>query len=396
MEGGGGRAMRRRRNGMRGRMLMRPANALFPLSMLAAICLGRGEAALALMRWHLLLQLCGFCAADCFRLGAVREPGVRRVDRRFFGGIVQFLMGAALALLAERRISLDFFAALCIGLERFFEERLYARCEQLDGALLSGIASLLLLTGLQLDGGAIGFYTLCGALLGALIGLLANLVLARFRGHSSLPCNLLLAPRALLQSALYPALAICAVRALRIDESAALAPFLSGLILWRLAQSPAPRGPGERLPLALLVLFALLSALVARLINPALRPHLHAILLSALCIACATYWRAGPAATNYRGGQGPLPPATAAGRARCHQLPRLIRPEPGPRQEWGPRSCVAFRFEHSVPPKSGRTATGFLTLGARGLRLQNARNPLASKRISGKCRHFKRKEAKGL
>ena len=92
--------MRRRRNGMRGRMLMRPANALFPLSMLAAICLGRGEAALALMRWHLLLQLCGFCAADCFRLGAAREPGVRRVDRRFFGGIVQFLMGAALALLA--------------------------------------------------------------------------------------------------------------------------------------------------------------------------------------------------------------------------------------------------------------------------------------------------------
>ena len=141
--------------------LLRPSAALFPLAGLTAALLGREESVISLFFLVHCIQLFSLCAADCFRNGAAREPGVRRVDRRFGGALVQLAGGILLLALAARFLfpreirACSLIAAACICIEQLFEERMFALSRSLDGAILSLISNLLLLVGLMLEGGAL-------------------------------------------------------------------------------------------------------------------------------------------------------------------------------------------------------------------------------------------------
>lgn len=253
---------------------MRPTAALFPLAALIAAAMGSALAG-RLMLLYYALQLCTLCAVDCFRNGAAREPGVRRADRRFGGGITQLVLGTGLLLatlllcpVLKPHFSAGLFAAAgCVTLEQLFEERMYALGRRVDGVVLSVIANLLLVAGLLLDGaGGVEAnlllaldapFTLGGAALGALIALGTAYLVESAHGFSLKPVNLALMPRACAQTLLYPAaaLVICAVLPENVRKGfAGLEPLLYGLILWRLARTTCRRTDEESRPLNLLLI----------------------------------------------------------------------------------------------------------------------------------------------
>ena len=300
---------------------MRPTAALFPLAALIAAAKGSALAG-RLMLLYYALQLFTLCAVDCFRNGAAREPGVRRADKRFGGGITQFVLGtglllAALLLCSELKphFSAGLFAAAgCVTLEQLFEERMYALGRRVDGVVLSVIANLLLVAGLLMDGaGGVEMnlpvaldapFTLGGAALGALIALGTAYLVESAHGFSLTPVNLALMPRACVQTLLYPAatLAICTVLPKNVRKGfAGLEPLLYGLILWRLARTTCRRTDEESRPLNLLLVA--LTAIPAAI--GAVLPELTlcglpiisfaaAAALAALCagvVFCAPAWR---------------------------------------------------------------------------------------------------------
>ena len=301
---------------MNGR-LMRPTAALFPLALLIAAAMGRVQAAsLGLLYYG--MQLCTLCAVDCFRNGAAREAGVRRVDRRFGGGIFQMMLGIGLMLAAmllcpvlKKQFSAALFAAAgCVTLEQLFEERMFALGRRLDGVVLSGIANLLLVAGLMMDGaGGVEAnlplaldapFTLGGAALGALIALGTAYLVEPAHGFSLKPVNLALMPRACVQTLLYPAAALALVVALR-DASVPAEPLLYGMILWRLARTTCRRTDEESRPLNLLLMALMaMPAIVwalrsdGTLCGMELRPFAAASLLAGICagaVFCAPAWR---------------------------------------------------------------------------------------------------------
>ena len=301
---------------MNGR-LMRPTAALFPLALLIAAAMGRAQAAsLGLLYYG--MQLCTLCAVDCFRNGAAREAGVRRVDRRFGGAILQMMLGIGLMLAAmllcpvlKKQFSAALFAAAgCVTLEQLFEERMFALGRRLDGVVLSGIANLLLLAGLMLDGaGGVEAnlpmaldapFTLGGAALGALIALGTAYLVEPAHGFSLKPVNLALMPRACVQTLLYPAAALALVAALR-DASFRAEPLLYGMILWRLARTTCRRTDEESRPLNLLLMALMATPAIiwalrsdGTLCGMELRPFAAASLLAGICagaVFCAPAWR---------------------------------------------------------------------------------------------------------
>ena len=303
------------------RRLMRPTAALFPLAALIAAAMGSALAGRLVLLYY-ALQLFTLCAVDCFRNGAAREPGVRRADKRFGGGITQLVLGTGLLLagmllcpVLKPHFNAGLFAAAgCVTLEQLFEERMYALGRRVDGVVLSVIANLLLVAGLLLDSaGGVEVnlpvaldapFTLGGAALGALIALGTAYLVEPAHGFSLKPVNLALMPRACAQTLLYPAaaLAICAVLPENVRKGfVGLEPLLYGLILWRLARTTCRRTDEESRPLNLLLvaLTAIPAAIGAVLPELTLcgLPMISfaaAAALAALCagvVFCAPEWR---------------------------------------------------------------------------------------------------------
>lgn len=294
------------------KMLMRPTSALLPIALLACALMGYGREMAQLAAAYLLLQLCSLCAADCFRNAAAREPSVRRVDRRFGGALVQLALGAALAYLAVERFPClpcaegtegVALAALLICIEQMFEERMLALSRPMDCALLSGISAALLFTGVMVDGGGAfsapfeGFFTFAGAGLGALISLIAGYAVEPPHGFSLVPANYGRAAVALVQTLLYPALALAAAAfAPRAWGLNALEPLLAGWILWRLARTTCRRAADESRLLNLMLVVVAGALAVAAQFAPMLLPYGGAAALAMVCAAavfCAPSLRLG-------------------------------------------------------------------------------------------------------
>lgn len=238
--------------------LTRPTAALFPLACGVGAYLGRGS----FMAYYFALQLFSLCAVDCFRNAATREPGVRRVDRRFGGAFLPLIAGGAvLAALWNLCAGLvpggvQLAPALAAGLiliEQLFEERMYALGRRIDGVLLSCVVNGLLTAGFLLDwaSGAAWSYLLGAAALGAAASVVTNYAIERPHGFSLLPRNLGDAPLACVQTLLYP-LALAALEwgfhpyeLLKNPGGVLGAAPLYGLMLWRLARAPHRRTADE-------------------------------------------------------------------------------------------------------------------------------------------------------
>lgn len=300
------------------RGLMRPATALFPLVLMSVSLLGGAENVAWLLCVFYLIQILSLCAADCFRNAAAREPGVRRVDKRFGGALAQLLMGAALAGLAWHALEMDtkagwsvFAVGMLIHIEQLFEERMYALCRNADGVVLSVISNLLLLGGILMDvsGGVdrlldlANFYTLFGAGLGMVISVVTCYAIEPMRAFSLLPRNLAFFPKAAIQTLLYPAvMALVAYLSTWWYESvldhmlelAGSVEFLSGLLLWRLARTVCRRSSDESRALNLLLVSVVSALMIASVWIPELIGYeciAWIVLFCTTIVFCAPSWR---------------------------------------------------------------------------------------------------------
>ena len=263
------------------RGLMRPTAVLFPAVLLLAAIFGNESSVDSLFVNWCMIQLLSLCSVDSFRNAAAREPGVRRVDRRFSGAFLTILLGIAATGLIQWRSKLFSFrtgdvlllveAATAIN-EQMFEERMFALSHPSDGAILSVVSNLLLLAGLLLDssGGvaapAQAFYTACGAGLGMMISVVASYVIEPMHGFSLSPRNIAFFPKAAVQKLLYPAvtfvLSALLIR-LKPEEGSLNDVFrmeyqviFAGWILWRLSRTICRRAGDESRPLNLLLIAA--------------------------------------------------------------------------------------------------------------------------------------------
>ena len=259
-------------------MLMRPSAALFPAVLLVSALRGDAQLTALLFFCWLVLQLCTLCSAEAFRNAAAREPGVKRVDKRFSGAwpvlVLGGVLGGAIGVFLQGKglISqwmLPAAAAWLIIIEQLFEERMYALSHSSDGAILGVVANVLLFAGLMIDSSEgiaspvnlSGFYTLCGAGLGMLISIIASYIIEPMHAFSLVPRNIGFFPKAAVQSLLYPAVVFAVLAILMDIEGEPFAAVFqsdfscvfAGLILWRLSRTVCRRANDESRPLNLLL-----------------------------------------------------------------------------------------------------------------------------------------------
>ena len=297
---------------------MRPTAALFPLVLLAAALFGNAVAVAELFICYCAMQLFTLCSIDAFRNAAAREPGVRRVDKRFSGTFPVVIIGfAAFAALVWFKADKTSFmnkyvwiiaASGSILIEQLFEERMWALGHPVDGVMLSIISNVLLLVGLLVDASSgmaalmdvYGFYTICGAGLGLLISVFTSYAVEPMRAFSLIPRNIAFFPKAAVQSLLYPAV-IFGIYALNIVESGYkvmyardMTALMTGLILWRLGRTVCRRANDESRPLNLLVTAFPAVIMVISLWVAAIFPWAEDVVVAMICVVivfCASGWR---------------------------------------------------------------------------------------------------------
>lgn len=270
---------------------MRPTAALFPAVCLIAALFGRAPLTAFLLIFYFILEAFTLCAPDAFRNAAARETGVRRVDRRFGGALMQILIGctAFAAFVCFVLQVNDFFyglseicqlagCAALIIIEHTFEERMYALGRPMDGALLAWISNLLLAAGIFLTGDSeLILLILTG--LAVLISLITSLFVAPFKSFSLVPRNYGFSPKAIVQTLLYPAVAAAGMNFFGIDLPHALA----GWILWRLARTVCRRSQDESLPMNLLLIAVCAVAVGMSIFFPVAVSYAYTCLAALVC-----------------------------------------------------------------------------------------------------------------
>ena len=297
---------------MKKNRLMRPSAALFPLAFFAAGILTGQKTASTLLILYFILQILSLCAVDCFRNAAAREPGPRKVDRRFWSSI-PMLIFAPVALgiiitLTEGKISRGDLPLILIPwliiIEQLFEERLYTLNRPFDGNVLALVANGLLFTGLMLDGsnGLSGsfelFWTLTAAGAGTLIAILTSLAIAPAKGFSLVPRNLGFAPKAMVQALLFPAAYFGLTRLIPWDFDRHACGFFAAFALWRISRTVCRRSADESRPLNLLLIAACAVITGAAGFIPALTDPAICCLAALIC-ALIVYLR--PSVRNIAG-----------------------------------------------------------------------------------------------
>ena len=302
------------------RSLMRPTAALFPIVLLVAVLLGNHILVANLFVCYCVMQLFTLCSIDAFRNAAAREPGVKRVDKRFGGTFPIVLLGIAVFALiiwlkADKTVFLNEYvwiiaSAGSIIIEQLFEERMWALGHRVDGVVMSIISNVLLLTGLLLDASSgiaapldiNGFYTICGTGLGMIISVFTSYAVEPMRAFSLIPRNVGFFPKAAVQSLLYPAfITVLVYIATWLDESfveslidtMGTLEFMFGFLLWRLSRTVCRRAQDESRPLNLLLVTICAVSIVAGAWMPEFQGFIVTwiVLICAAIVFCAPSWR---------------------------------------------------------------------------------------------------------
>lgn len=296
---------------------MRPTAVLFPLVLLAATLFGNAIAAANLFICYCVIQLFTLCSAEAFRNAAAREPGVRKVDKRFSGTFPVMLIGIAayISLVwfkTDKTVFLKDFAciitaAAIINFEQLFEERMWVLGHQVDGVMLSIISNVLLLVGLLVDASngvaapldVSSFYTACGTGLGLLISVFTSYIVEPMRAFSLLPRNIVFFPKAAVQSLLYPVLMVGAWvfmsdKGGKMEFNSIISMLMAGMIFWRLSRTVCRRANDESRPLNLLLAAACGGMIIANIWIPNLEGYIVSVIAVMICaeiVFCAPGWR---------------------------------------------------------------------------------------------------------
>ena len=253
--------------------LMRPSDAILPGAMLVASILGYGGPAAQLYAAWFAVALLSLFACRGLRAAFAMQPSIRDVRGSVKCALLLALFGGAAAAglsgllpggYAPGTLSL-IGAGFLLNIEHIFYEYMYAAGEKRSAALSRGLTALFLLAGIILEtsrkiGSTLLFtfqeirpetaeiaagtpFMLIAAGISALTAAVVGLAMGgglrgRWNG-AVLRC----APRAALQTALYPAAAFLLFR-LTDADSFALS-FFAGLTVYELCKTPFRRSPLE-------------------------------------------------------------------------------------------------------------------------------------------------------
>lgn len=252
--------------------LLRPSDLFLPLAFLIASLLGRGEAALSLFVVVCVTKLCALATADGLRAAFATQPSMKYVQGSALTALTCQFLGTALASLILYLISGTRFllplvpCGLLLNIEHVFYEYLYAVGDKNSARASRCVTAVLVLLGLLLSmPHHHGHFVIepidpiwplitCG--LSALVGLFISISLGG--KFSPVPnANVLrLAPISMLQSALYPALALLWPAAFTP------APLFTGLLLYEACRTPFRRSPLESEPMNRLLLIIAAASLI--------------------------------------------------------------------------------------------------------------------------------------
>lgn len=289
------------------RRLWRPGDAFLPASFLIAALLGRDAVSLFLFIAFYSVKLCALVSSNGLRNAFARQPSMRYVQGSATLALLLQLPGAAIAALIahltgqNEAIYALISCGLLLNIEHVFYEYLFSVGDGQSAILCRGITALLTLAGILLSSPRSPEPVLPAAIeviwplitsgLSAMVGLVISLTLGgRFKPKYNGEI-LRAAPLALLQTLLYPALAIAAMVLLKPGEPAAL-PLFAGLALYEPCRTPFRRTPTESGPLNRALLIASAAALlliaVRQFALPDVLPEVVttagcAVLLAALC-----------------------------------------------------------------------------------------------------------------
>ena len=244
--------------------LIRPADALLPAALLLSTALGRDAAAFDFFFAWMLVRLCSLATATGLRAAFAAQPSMRYAQGSVCAALLTQIVGAAVALpifSSCKPHALPMVAGgLLINIEHIFYEYMYAEGDGNSASLSRAITAALTLTGLLLSGPS-GWnmgdlaqyqpvYPLVTSAISALVALAIGLSMGGRLRPKLNPGVLKAAPMAMLQTALYPALAILLIITAFIDLPVhTFLPLWSGLILYELCRTPFRRTPAEARPL---------------------------------------------------------------------------------------------------------------------------------------------------
>ena len=290
--------------------LIRIPDAFIPASLLVAALLGHALNAALFFTCYLALSLLSLFSGEGLRIAFASQPSLRGVRgsarcallMQWLTIPVSALIAWPLGLHKDPTLLPFLVAGGLFNIEHTFYEYLAAVGDNSSAALSHGLSALFLLTGLSLCGGeGMPFQPLwlTGlSLLSALIGALFSLISGSFMKGRMNARVIAAAPRAAIQSLLYPALFVPI--ALLPGLRGTVAAFCCGLIPWWLCRTPFRRTPSEAASMnRALLICCVAGALVAgaaRLLSvPAFIPDVHfyagfdlftaalAVLLASLC-----------------------------------------------------------------------------------------------------------------
>lgn len=269
--------------------LFRPENCLLPIALAAGVLLGSEIPVIRFFCFWLLISLLSLCADGAFCLDAARQTSLRQVDRRFFGSIVQVLIGTAVAAALmpllkrplEGRVWIIVAAGVTI-IEQLFVERLRAHDRATDAVVLAIMNALLLTVGFAFDSlfPAPGMGVAAGAGLGLIVALL-TLTIVPPQGFSAVPACYARGPKALLQNLLYPAVLIGVGYAANMLPT--ILEIMAGMIVWRGARTVCRRSPAESAPLNFWLMLICAGLTAAALFVPGIMWFAACVDLAMLC-----------------------------------------------------------------------------------------------------------------
>ena len=243
-----------------GARLLRLSDLFLPAAFLAASLLGRGEAALGLFVALYATKLCALASADGLRAAFATQPSMKYVQGSALVALVAQLPGAALAalllyLIPGTRVLLPLVpCGMLLNIEHVFYEYLCAVGDKNSAAFSRCITAVLALLGMLLcmppRHDTFGLVSIdpawplvtCG--LSALVGLFISASLGgKFHPVPNFQV-FRLAPIAMLQAVLCPALTLVAL-ALLWPATFTPAPAFAGLMLYEACRTPFRRASLE-------------------------------------------------------------------------------------------------------------------------------------------------------
>lgn len=288
--------------------LIRIPDCFIPVA-LAASSVFQGPLTLKLYACWLATGLLALFTARGLRIAIATQPSVRTVRGSVACALIAQCVGLALALaacpFAEKRLNTSLLpfiiAGFLLNIEHMFYEFLHSLGDGRSATLSHGLSALFLAAGISLSTGPLNtqrlFLIPAMAGLSALVAAVVGLTLGGLRRGRLNAAVLRVAPRAALQTLLYPLLAGAA---LLIRPDIPFFPLFIGLAVFELCRTPFRRTFRESAPLFRLLAAAALAAALCVALCYAIHMNDYAkmclltaggaVLAAALC-ACALFGR---------------------------------------------------------------------------------------------------------